>query len=180
MEEIWKPIKDYEEYYQVSNLGRVKALKKRIFNGRRWRPYDEYILKQSFSGGYLVVNLYKMNQTKGKVLLVHRLVADHFIPNLGDNVCINHKNHIRKDNRVINLEWVTQRENCSHSKLKVGNKTGFQNVYKQNAKSESYGFSVIINRKRHYRSSYKTAKEAHEGYCQFLSDNNIQNKYATT
>ena len=101
-EEIWKPIKDYEGLYEVSNLGRVKSLNYRGTGKER-------ILKNIECKGYLTVCLTKNG--KQKVLKVHRLVAEVFIPNPEGKPCIDHINTIKTDNRVENLRWVTHKEN---------------------------------------------------------------------
>ena len=101
-EEIWKPIKDYEGLYEVSNLGRVKSLNYR-------KTGKEKILKNIECRGYLAVCLTKNG--KQKLFKVHRLVAETFIPNPESKPCIDHINTIKNDNRVKNLRWVTHKEN---------------------------------------------------------------------
>lgn len=98
MDEIWKDVKGYEGLYQVSNLGRVKRLdKNRIIKGG------------AYPNGYLFVVLCKNNNPKGH--MVHRLVAQAFIPNLDNKPEIDHINTIKSDNRVSNLKWATRKEN---------------------------------------------------------------------
>ena len=100
MEEIWKPIMGYEGLYEVSNLGRVKRLKKD----------KEFILKPIINKfGYLHVSLSKNNIVKN--YRIHRLVAETFIPNPDNKPDVDHINTIRTDNRVENLRWVTKQEN---------------------------------------------------------------------
>lgn len=110
-EEIWKPIKDYEGCYEVSNLGRVRSIKRTIVkNDGRVTTYKERIIKPYKNNqGYLIVGLY----VKGKheKFLVHRLVAEAFIPNPDNKPCIDHINTIRDDNIVENLRWATYEEN---------------------------------------------------------------------
>ena len=102
-EEIWKPIKDYEGLYEVSNLGRVKSLNYRGTGKER-------ILKNTErSNGYLAIGLIKNGKTK--MFRVHRLVAEAFIPNPENKPCVDHINTIKNDNRVENLRWVTCEEN---------------------------------------------------------------------
>ena len=102
-EEIWKPIKDYEGLYEVSNLGRVKSLNYR-------KTGKEKILKNmKNNNGYLVVGLTKNGKRKN--YLIHRLVAEAFIPNTEGKPHIDHINTIKNDNSVENLRWVTNKEN---------------------------------------------------------------------
>ena len=110
MIEIWKNVVDYEGLYQVSNLGRVKSLPKKM--GRYVR--GEYITSPMKSrNGYYMQNVRKFNMQKA--MLVHRIVAIAFIPNPQNKPCVNHINGIKTDNRLENLEWVTAKENIIHS-----------------------------------------------------------------
>ena len=121
MPEIWKDIKDFEGKYQISNLGRVKSL------ARARRPEDT-IMKLSLDKGYHRVNLIN-HQFKKKRFNVHRLVALAFLPNPENKSEVNHKNAIKIDNRAINLEWMTRKENQNHAKeaglIASGEKNGF-------------------------------------------------------
>lgn len=106
--EIWKPIVDYEEYYEVSNLGRVKRIKAGM--GAR----ASKILKQYLgSDGYMRIGLTVNN--KEKYFFVHRLVATAFIPNLENKPQVNHIDGNKLNNSVSNLEWVTAQENIDHA-----------------------------------------------------------------
>lgn len=106
MLEVWKDISGFEGIYQVSNFGRVK----RIGSGRGAKCG---ILKHKSNTPYDRVLLYKNNCPTTKY--VHRLVAEAFIPNPDGKPQVNHMNGDRKDNRVENLEWCTQKENAVHS-----------------------------------------------------------------
>lgn len=115
-EEIWKNIPEYDGY-QASNLGRIKALRKvRIFGkyADNKRTYPEVIMKQRITNnGYCMVSF--CIDGKNKYLTVHRLVGKTFIPNPENKATINHKNGIKTDNRVENLEWNTCSENLKHA-----------------------------------------------------------------
>ena len=116
-EEIWKPIKDYEGLYEISNLGRVKRLCKTIIDSKgRKQIFEENILKPFKNKGYLMIDLTK-NKIK-KRFLVHRLVAETFIPNPDNKPQVDHINTIRDDNRADNLRWTTRSENCNNELTK--------------------------------------------------------------
>lgn len=103
--EIWKDIEGYPNY-QVSSEGRVKSLN---YN----RTGKEKILKsRKKRNGYLEVTLCK--DGKPKTFTVHRLVVQAFILNPENKPCIDHINTDCTDNRVENLRWVTQKENCNN------------------------------------------------------------------
>ena len=110
-EEIWMPITGYEGLYEVSNYGRVKSLARTCATrGGGRKPIRERIIKQCVIKGYCNVILCRGGSSH-KHGLVHRLVAQAFIPNPENKPNIDHINTIRTDNRVENLRWCTQSEN---------------------------------------------------------------------
>lgn len=111
--EIWKPVKNYENLYEVSNLGRVKSLTRFVDSNRY--EIKEIIKKPYYnkSIGYYSISLWKNGIQH--TWTVHRLVAEAFIENPDKLPCINHKNGRKLDNRVNNLEWCTYKENNNHA-----------------------------------------------------------------
>lgn len=159
--EEWKDIAGYEGLYQVSNLGNVKSVARlhntkhggyiqgeRIIKAKK----TDRLKRNNHSGRteYLQVGLCSNGKTK--MFLLHRLVALAFIPNPLNKPCVNHKNGNGFDNKVENLEWVTNSENINHAwrtglmndstrktmsekaKLRTGNKNscwrGYIDIYK--------------------------------------------------
>lgn len=124
VQEIFNDIPNYEGYYQVSNFGNVKSLPRIIEHSiSGYQTLRERILKLSVSGtGYLSVSLCKNGISE--TYLVHQLVAITFLnhkPNGFKLVC-NHKNFNILDNRVENLEIVTNRENSNQKHIKHSSK----------------------------------------------------------
>jgi hypothetical protein len=114
MKEVWKDIVGFEGFYQVSNLGRVKSLEKKVPYGYGLRTIPERILKNNINQcGYCYVVLYK--DTCKRKHKVHRLVAEAFIENPNNKKCVNHKDGNKQNNCVDNLEWVTHSENMQHA-----------------------------------------------------------------
>lgn len=114
--EIWKDIKGYEGYYQVSNYGRVRSLDRTVVDSWCTRNLKGKILKQTKHNGkqkYYYVSLSKDNQIKK--VFVHRLVARAFISNMKIKPQVNHKDGNPFNNKVENLEWVTNAENTQHA-----------------------------------------------------------------
>ena len=106
IKEEWRPVKDYEGLYEVSNLGRVRSLPERGTSGR----FNEGKMKMPQKRGkYLFVRLFK--DGKGKALSIHRTVAEAFIPNPNNYLCVDHIDTDTHNNAVWNLRWVSHSMN---------------------------------------------------------------------
>lgn len=123
--EIWKDIKNYEGFYQVSSFGNVKRL-----SGSPHCKKDRLLVLKTKKSGYKFV-CFSKGEKEYKYFHVHRLVAEAFISNIENKPCVNHKNCIKHDNNVQNLEWCTVLENNRHARknvsFKSGSKLGFLN-----------------------------------------------------
>lgn len=114
--EIWKDVVGFEGLYQVSNLGSVKSIQRRVSFGHNSRIVPAKLLKPILStSGYYKVALPRNTY-------IHRLVLMAFIGICDSKPHVNHINGIKTDNRLENLEWVTVKENLDHSKEVLGNK----------------------------------------------------------
>ena len=119
MEEVWKDIRGLENV-KASNMGNI------MLNGDIKKSHNSY--------GYRLVSI------KGKRFIVHRLIAMAFIPNPENKPEVNHKNGIKNDNRLENLEWVTHEENHIHASINGLTAHG-ENHYK--AKLNEFQIRVI-------------------------------------
>jgi hypothetical protein len=114
--EIWKKVIGYEGVYEVSNLGKVKRVGN--LRGVNKAYVNDYYLKPTDNGkGYLRIKL--SNNGISKRVMLHRIIAEAFISNPLNKKVINHINNNKKDNRIENLEWCSQSENCLHA-VKLG------------------------------------------------------------
>ena len=116
--EIWKPVVGFEGLYEVSNFGRVKSLKRNTATDRLLKPHN--------TKKYLQVCLCKNGVKADK--LIHRLVAEAFIPNPDNLPEVNHKDENKLNNAVSNLEWISQIGN-----LRYG--TRFERIGKAKSKA---------------------------------------------
>lgn len=112
MEEVWRDIKGYEGYYQISNFGKVKSLKRivKYKDGRTFKYKTKYLKPTKDTRGYLGVGLNKNGNVKH--FRVHRLVAETFLGKPKVRLMsVNHIDGIKTNNILDNLEWVTYSEN---------------------------------------------------------------------
>lgn len=136
-EEIWKDIDGYKGFYQVSNKGRVRSVDRTI----KWRHNSFQYRKGRIlaptidTAGYYVVGLHK--ESVGKIYIVHRLVAEAFIPNPDNFPIINHKDENKLNNVVENLEWCTYSYNTKYNDCMT------KRIATRN-KNNSYGCEKIV------------------------------------
>lgn len=117
--EIWKDIPGYEGLYLISNFGNAKRIERLQFTSKRKpRVIEEGFLKPCFGrAGYLRISL---SSERGRVkMYLHRAVGLAFISNPLSKKEINHKDGIKTNNNVSNLEWCSHRENVIHA-IKTG------------------------------------------------------------
>lgn len=124
MEEIWKDIEGYEGLYQVSNLGRVRSLDRmtapRKDNGASYPILGTILRTNQRKDGYMSVTFWK--DSKAHSQLIHKLVANAFIPNPDNLPVVNHKDEDKTNNRVDNLEWCSQQYNLNYKDINYRSK----------------------------------------------------------
>lgn len=109
--EEWRSVPGRQGEYDVSNLGRIRSLDRYVrcpLNGRRLFP-GKVLKGHASKNGYPVVNI------SGRVLYIHRLIAEAFLPNWSPHLHVNHIDHNRANNRLDNLEMVTREGNMGHA-----------------------------------------------------------------
>lgn len=159
IEEVFKPIQGYEGLYEVSNLGRVKSLG----NGGTCNSSEHLLNPGCNNSGYLFVSLWKVGVHKQ--FLVHRLVAETFIPNPDNLPCVNHKDFNKHNNCVVNLEFCSAKYNTQYSlgyKIKMldlnTNNTIYFDSLRDTARylqADHHTISKYLNNKRVFRNQYK-------------------------
>lgn len=118
--ENWKDVPGYEGFYQASENGHIRSVD-RIDSGNQHRK--SVLMKPVLARktGYFQVKL-STGLGRCKIMLWHRVVALTFIPNIENKRCVNHIDADKSNNKVINLEWCTHKENTHHG-IKLGNIT---------------------------------------------------------
>ena len=151
--EEWRPIKGYE-YYEVSNLGRVRSW---INNKWKRRNTPKILSLHRLTKGYLGVSLSSAPNVS-KTIKVHRLVAKTFIPNPDNLPMINHKDENKTNNCVSNLEWCTNKYNLNYG-------TTRQRIFETIERNGGYKVRPIIQKDlegnviREWNSATEAAKE---------------------
>ena len=156
-QEEWRDIPNYVGKYKISTLSRIKSLKRKVFGGRVDYFIEEKIIKQHLSDeGRLVVGLSK-NSLQKKVK-THQLMAIVFLNHIpcGFNVIVDHKNNNSLDNRLENIQLITQLENLRKDKKGV---VGINNVYLENGRFRG---RFWFKNKQYCVGYFETAEKAKE------------------
>lgn len=156
MEEVWKDINGYEGLYQISNLGRVKGLSRNVERGEGKLSIREKIKHLGTDGGgYSNVCLYTNN--KAKRLIIHTLVWDAFgdIPRNGRLLQVDHINNDKTNNRIDNLQLLTNRQNITKMAKTKPKTSRFVGVRIDNRSNKIKWIAQIANkRKAKYLGSF--------------------------
>ena len=171
MQEVWTPVRGLEELYEVSNLGQIRTTYGLVF-----KPFLN-------NKGYLATRFQVNNQVFN--WLVHRLVAEHFVPNPHSYPCVDHLDSNRQNNAYTNLEWVTHKENMKRASERGSFKSqkNTLGIKYSTSTSKYYGVSfdksrnawmgrIVIDRKYVSQKRFKTEIEAAKFINQVLDELN--------
>lgn len=133
--EIWKPVVGFEARYQVSSLGRFKALARKIYyvDGRQGNLPERFIRGSLMNAGYISVSF----DSKAR-RLAHQVVAEAFLGSCEYRQTVNHKDGNKTNNCVENLEWATYKENNTHAR-----NTGLNNQHGEKNNLHKYSDQFI-------------------------------------
>ena len=161
MQEVWMPVVGYEGLYQVSNLGIVKSLPKKWACGNGgFLNHEGKFLKNQLRTGYYSVRLYK--EKKYTDIKIHQIVGCTFLGYVRNGLqdfVVDHIDNDKLNNRLDNLQIITQRENASKDRK---NNSGFTGVYK--TKNGKYRSQIKINKKQIHLGYFNTKIEAKDAY----------------
>lgn len=167
--EIWRDVVGYEGFYQVSNFGNIKSCERELeytLKGKTGKKIigGQIMYKHLNMNGYHQIGLTKNN--KRRTYTVHILVGKAFYNNTyKDGLVIDHKNNIKTDNRVENLQVITHRDNITKSKVNNLKMTG---VY-PSKNGKRYRSKIMVNNKTLHLGVYNTPEEAYEAYKKYKS-----------
>lgn len=168
MKEEWRPINDFVGEYEVSNLGRVKSLDRLIItsHGVRRMVRGRVLGSNVPSSRYCYVSL--KGSRYNRKAFTHVLVAEHFIGEKPDGLVIDHINNDSRDNRVENLQYITQRHNSSKDRVrKYELPHGIQKVNSKFSPRKGFG------KKIYNLGVFDTVEEAHAVYMSATLDDAI-------
>lgn len=173
MKEIWKSIKGFEGFYEVSNLGRVRSLDRHIkaSRGNGTRLMRGKIIKQCNSVGYLKVIL--TNANKKRQVKVHILVGESFLNyNPKDKTVIDHIDNNRTNNIITNLQIISHRKNISKGYKNKKTNSKYTGVYYtgHNTRGKDWRAIIKINNKTYNLGSYDNEIDAHNAYQNKLKE----------
>ncbi len=153
--EIWKDVPNYEDNYQVSNLGRIKTFIRGIKIRTIYPRPDKYVCVHLSNNGVVTTRS------------VHRVVAEAFIPNPENLPCINHIDENKHNNNVSNLEWCSFRYNNIYSRDKSTTSSKYVGVY-ITPRSGRWNSRITLDGIKYYLGGFDKEIDAKNAYDQAL------------
>jgi hypothetical protein len=168
-EEIWKDIPNYEGNYQASSLGNIKSVERKSWNGFSWIRQPEKNLKAGKNhSGYFTINLCKNG--KRKMFTVHQLVAMAFLNHkpCGYKIVVDHINGINTDNRVENLQLLSNRDNVLKGNKNRILTSKYPGVCFNKTEKKFKASICVKNNKQVHLGYFKIEEDAYECYLKAL------------
>lgn len=180
--EEWIDIPSYEGIYKISNYGLLKSMSRYVFQKQRTYIINEKLLNNNLdTHGYVYGFLYMGKGTAPKRIKTHKEMCKLFIGKLGKNLWVNHKNGIRNDNFILNLEICNPRENITHGYTIGGNRKKKTSKYvgvswskARNKWISSFGY----NKRTIHLGAFDEESDANIEYQKAIIKYRIENKYA--
>ena len=167
LKEEFRSIPGYEGYYEVSNFGNVKSLKREfLINGKYPSTVKEKILRQTLNkDGYYRILLYK--DGKREQFNIHILVAMVFLGHVpdGHKIVVDHIDNNKLNNNLTNLQLITHRENISKDKKNGTSK--YKGVYLEK-NANKWRSQILIDSKKKHLGLFTSEEDAHEAYQKAL------------
>lgn len=181
MEEIWRPVVGWEGLYEISTMGNVRSVDKNVgmrTHGKKTTKFvkGRMLTPQHDKDGYTVIHLRDTFNGRNRLLKVHRLVAETFIPNPNNYPAIDHINGIRDDNRVENIRWCTISQNANFELAHKNRSESIRKSYENNPKlreirSKTFGKCNCIPVDVWYNGEYIGRFESMVYFCRKYSLN---------
>jgi hypothetical protein len=148
-----KPLKNYENLYYITDDLKIFSVARKGTSG------NEIIPQMNTKNGYLRVSLSKDN--KRKKVMLHRIIAENFIPNPNNYTIVDHINGNKLDNRIENLRWCSQAENTrfDNHKIRSNNTSGFRGI-SFDKRCSKYQTEISFDGKRIYVGKFDTLEMA--------------------
>lgn len=165
--EFFKDIPSFIGYYQVSNKGNVKSLKRKVrhYSGSYYFIKEKILSKRISGTGHLSVQLAKDGKNKeSKIHILMGICFLNYDPKNKENLVMDHKDNIRSNNDLDNLQIITKRLNSSKDKKPLSGFTGVQK------RRNSYQAKIVINNKQIALGSFKSGDAANQCYLDKIKE----------
>ena len=147
--EVWKDIQDYEQYYMISNFGRIKS-KDRITKNKNGKYLKKGKILKIFDNGLGYKFVYLKNKNTSKKFYIHRLVAREFVPNSKELPYVNHIDCNPSNNVYSNLEWCTPQENTQYM-FKMNRQNRSEQWYKKQNELHELQKKPVVQMNNNYK-----------------------------
>lgn len=174
--EEWRDIKGYEERYQVSSMGRIKTKRRRKAPRSAGDPFTEPRTHNEYlnKSGYPMARL-SINSTTKRYLL-HRIVASHFISEIPIGLVVNHIDGNPRNNKVSNLEIVSQFDNNRHGRVSKKSTSKYIGVF-YDKQTNKWRAQLSFGGNRYNLGRYKTEELAFEQIKKKMLEIGVETKY---